>query len=506
MLAQIYSCGLNGVDGVVVTVEIDVTSGNPNFFLVGLPDMGVKESKERVYSAINNASFPYPMKRITVNLAPANLKKEGTAYDLPIAVGILIASENMYPTDLEKTMMVGELSLNGDVKGINGILPMVLAAKDQGFDRILIPEANKKEGGVVSGIEVIPVANLVEVVELLQGNPYEAYTLDPQEQLNAQKATSRVDFSEIKGQDNAKRALEIAAAGSHNLLMHGPPGSGKTMLAKAFASILPDMTLDEVLEVSKIYSISGLLPDGHIMSGRPFRSPHHTISNVSLIGGGQYPKPGEVSLAHLGVLYLDELPEFQRTALEVLRQPMEDGSVTISRVHATVTFPASFSLIASMNPCPCGYHQDPHHECTCTQKDIQRYQSKISGPLMDRIDIRVGVPATTYHELERSGEGESSERVKKRVNHARQIQNRRFAKEKGLYFNSQLTPKHLKKYCVLGKNEKTMMETYYNKMKLSARGYHRILKLSRTIADLDGSEKIETKHLLEAVQYRTEID
>ncbi|MCH4072646.1 YifB family Mg chelatase-like AAA ATPase [Pseudoramibacter sp.] len=502
MLAKIFSCGLLGIEGIIVTVEVDLNYGLPGFIVVGLPDTGVKESRDRVFSAIKNNGYAYPDKKVTVNLAPADLKKEGSAYDLPIAIGLLVAS-NQLEGNFSDMLCFGELSLNGDLRPVRGVLPMVLAAKAKGFKKVILPQENKTEGAIVDGIDVLPARNLKQVIDYLKGKTeIEPYRIDSQQLLNQGQTAYRVDFSEIKGQDNAKRALEIAAAGGHNVLMSGPPGSGKSMLAKAFPSILPALTLNEALEITKIYSIAGLLKD-NIMTHRPFRAPHHTLSNVSIIGGGTIPKPGEVSLAHLGVLFLDELPEFQKSALEVLRQPIEDHEVTISRVNATLTYPASFMLIASMNPCPCGYLGDPAHKCTCTINEIRRYNSRISGPLLDRIDIRVEVPAVDIKELENRTPGESSMTIRKRVNQARQIQNERFQNEKGIYFNAQLEPHLIDQYCVLDKEGQDFLEMVYAKLKLSGRGYHRILKLARTIADLDGADQIGLIHLSEATSYRS---
>lgn len=491
-----------GIDGVIVTVEIDISRGLPSYALVGLPDTGIKESKDRVFSAIKNNGFQYPMDRITINLAPADLKKEGPAFDLAIAIGILISSNQLTWDDTADYLVIGELSLSGEIRSVSGILPMVLEAKKVGIKNILVPFANRHEAAVVQGVDVFPLKDLAEAVSLINGeliiNPFK---VDLKTLLTPKSTSGGIDFSDIRGQDQAKRALEIAAAGSHNLLMSGPPGSGKTMLAKGFSSILPDLTLDEALEITKIHSISGLLKDNAIICERPFRSPHHTISKTSLVGGGRIPKPGEVSLAHLGVLFLDELPEFQKSALEVLRQPIEDQEVSISRVNASLTFPASFTLITSMNPCACGYLNDPSHECICTPQQIKNYQGKISGPLMDRLDIFVEVPPTSYEEIQNKPKSESSQTIKERVDAAREIQNKRYEKL-DIYYNAQLTPKLMEKYCTLGKEEQKLMEKVYDKMSLSARGYHRILKLARTIADLDNAPDITISHLTEAIQYR----
>lgn len=502
MLSQIKSSGLLGVNGVIVTVEIDISRGLPSYSLVGLPDAGIKESKDRVFSAIKNNGFKYPMERITINLAPADLKKEGPAFDLAIALGILSASEQLSWDHPENYLIIGELSLSGEIRSVNGVLPMVLAAKEAGISNILVPFANRHEAAVVQNVSVYPVADFHEAVSFLKNELIiEPFKVDLNTLLAVENSCHSIDFSDIRGQDLAKRGLEIAAAGAHNVLMSGPPGSGKTMLAKGFPTILPDLTLDEALEITKIHSISGLLKNNAIISQRPFRSPHHTISKVSLVGGGRIPRPGEVSLAHLGVLFLDELPEFQKSALEVLRQPIEDQEVTISRVNASLTFPASFTLITSMNPCPCGYLTDPAHECICTPQQIKNYQGKISGPLMDRLDIFVEIPSTSYDELQTKPKGETSAVIKKRVDAARERQNQRY-QDLDIFYNAQLTPKLMENYCQLGPAEEALMEKVYTKMKLSARGYHRILKLARTIADLDGSETIQITHLSEAIQYR----
>lgn len=502
MLSQIKSSGLLGVNGVIVTVEIDISRGLPSYSLVGLPDTGIKESKDRVFSAIKNNGFKYPMERITINLAPADLKKEGSAFDLAIALGILNASDQLTWAEPKNCLIVGELSLSGEIRSVTGILPMVLAAKNAGIQKILIPYDNRNEAAVVQGVDVIPLRDLNEAVSFLKNELIiDPFKVDLNHLLAQKTDCHGIDFSDIRGQDQAKRALEIAAAGAHNVLLSGPPGAGKSMLAKGFSSILPDLTLDEALEITKIHSISGLLKDNAIMNQRPFRAPHHTISKASLVGGGRIPKPGEVSLAHLGVLFLDELPEFQKSALEVLRQPIEDQEVSISRVNASLTFPASFTLIASMNPCACGYYTDPSHECICTPQQVRNYQGKISGPLMDRLDIFVEVPSTSYDELQNKPKGETSQSIKKRVDAARERQNERY-QDMAIFYNAQLTPRLIERFCALGSAEQKLMEKVYTKMNLSARGYHRILKLSRTIADLDGSATISVAHLSEAIQYR----
>lgn len=504
MLSKVISCGLLGCDGYLVDVECDVSNGLPQYAVVGLPDAGIKESKDRVYTAIKNSEYRYPMKRITINLAPAELKKEGTAFDLPIALAIMAATEQIDPTHLEEYMIIGSLSLAGEIVGVSGVLPMVLTAREKGFQSVIVPDENKEEAGIVKGITVYPAGHLQEVVDHFNENealtPY-AIALEDLAKTQRQKE-HREDFANVHGQSQAKRALTIAAAGAHNVLMSGAPGSGKSMMAKAFPSILPDLSNEEILEITKLYSVAGGLGKDRLILNRPFRSPHHTISNQSLIGGGKIPKPGEVSLAHLGVLYLDELPEFSKSALETLRQPMEDHEVTIARVYASITYPASFMLVASMNPCPCGYYGDPTHECRCSEGEIKRYVGKISGPLLDRIDIRVEVFPPKYSELTTTVQEEDSASMRKKVNAARAIQNQRYRDEPGIFFNSQLTPSLLQKYCSLGDREQSFMEKVYKKMNLSTRGYHRIIKLARTIADLEGAKDIKVNHLSEAVQYR----
>lgn len=501
MLSKVKTCVLQGLKGYIVEVETDISRGLPGFNIVGLPDTSIREAKERVRTAIKNSGFEFPLSRITVNLAPANLKKEGSQIDLSIAVGILLATEVINECKLESTSFIGELSLDGNINKVEGALPIVISLKELGIERVIIPYDNRDECSVVNGIEIIPVKNLYDLVLYLNGEMMiEQYTTCIEQLFETEDKYE--DFKDVKGQEYLKRAMEVAAAGGHNILMIGPPGSGKTMISRRLPSILPQLTFEESLEITKIYSVSGLLGDKPLITKRPFRSPHHTISKVSLVGGGRVPKPGEVSLAHYGVLFLDELPEFQKNALEVLRQPMEDGFVTISRVSATLTYPSKFMLVASMNPCPCGYFGDPIHECTCSQGSIEKYLGKISGPLLDRIDIIVEVIPVKFKDLEEDNkEAESSEKIRQRVNKARNLQIKRYSNDK-LYSNSELTQKSIKKYCKLDKEGKQLMKKAYNQLGLSARAYNKILKVARTIADLDGEDNIKPHHLAEAIQYR----
>ena len=503
MLAKIMSSAVNGVDGLMVEVEVDIAFGLPTFTTVGLPEGAVKESKERVKAAVKNSGYEFPPRRITVNLAPANLKKVGTGYDLPIALGILAASGTLKSEILDQYAAIGELSLDGGLRSTQGILPMVLAARSNGRRGVIVPHDNAHEAAVVSGIEVIDVATLPEAVEFLNGQKSIEPTLVDIPLLFKEDLTHQEDFLEVKGQAHVKRALEVAAAGGHNVLMKGPPGSGKTMVSRRLPTILPDLSFDEALETTKIYSVMGLLPDNKsLLTSRPFRAPHHTISDAGLIGGGQLPRPGEVSLAHNGILFLDELPEFKKNVLEVMRQPLEDGTVTIARAAHSISFPSKFILIAAMNPCPCGYLDSEIHDCTCTPVQVQRYQSRLSGPLLDRIDIHLEVPAVPYSDMSDTQPGEPSRAIKQRVMKARQIQAERYRKRKNITCNTHMSSRDIKKYCALDDDSQKLLEMAVHKLGLSARAYNRILKLARTIADLDESREINSSHVAEAVQYR----